>query len=83
MLLLLMNYEMLQDECTVCLECLNTSKIRHLLCCNKDVHENCLKLWLKKDIYKRCPCCNQDVYIKFNYCEKLLCFNMKRYLKYY
>ena len=75
-------YEILSDECTICLDDLNEKKVRHVLCCNKYVHEKCLVSWLKRDREERCPCCNQHVEINFKFCEKLLCINVKRYVKY-
>ena len=75
-------YEILGEECTICLDDLNEKKVRHVICYNKYVHEKCLVSWLKRDKEKRCPCCNQQVKIDFTYCQKLLCFNTKKYVKY-
>ena len=49
-------YQKLSDECTICLDYLNEKKVKHVLCCNKYVHEKCLVSWLKRDKEKRCPC---------------------------
>ena len=75
------NYIMIDDECTICFESLSDKKKRNVLCCNKYIHEDCLKIWLKKDKYNRCPCCNQSVDIKFSFFEKMLCLNTRKFIR--
>jgi E3 ubiquitin-protein ligase BIG BROTHER-like protein len=50
----------LEDKCTICLDCMETSQEVIELPCAHTYHSNCINEYLKKYSYK-CPCCKIEL----------------------
>ena len=59
----------MQNSCPICLETFNTKEDCLMVnCCKAKFHLECIKKWLiSQKKHSNCPCCREDINIKFNY----------------